>query len=704
MRISQLGLALLTLSFCLLPAFVQATPDLAGREFQNGPPIKPPPINQTDEWSMMAGFPQVMGISNFSPMEGPILVDIDGDGDLEVFAGSSNGQLYGWHHNGTAVSGFPVQCGSGRLQTSPSVGDIDGDGNLEVAVCTAIGLSSTSGEVWAFHHNGTTVAGWPQQTSHGMGVNSVTLYDLDNDGACEVIVGADRLYAWEGNGTPLTGFPVVFQGSQYGTCSASSIGDIDGDGQPEIVLEGWNYLNAFNMNGTPVTGFPYALSGSFAFSYSAPSLVDINNDGAVEIFCGTHQSPGSTGQLLGVRGNGTDLPGFPQAIGGWTYSTPAIGDLDNDGQVEVALLCNAGLLYAFNGNGTPVTGWPINFGYYNCEAALAMADIDGDGQMEVCFGTNNGNPGSYLCYRGNGMPHPDFPFTTAAATLPTCSAIADADGNGRLEIAHHVSNGTVYLWTSPNNAATAARPWPQPHHDVQHTGNYHFGGATHDIIVDLNPIGAPITIPSGGGSFSYMLTIINREVNPVPCQFWIMLRIPNGSTVGPIIGPISHTIAGHDTLHFTRSQAIPGRAPAGNYIYAGYVGQYPGNVWDNDSFPFIKAGGVDGEIGSDWLSCLNNEADLPEGYLVASVSPNPFNPTTTIRFTLPDAALVTLEVFDINGRRVGVGLAPTRLQPGEHSVAFDGYDLPSGVYLYKLETSESGATPTMLTGKMVLMK
>ncbi|TKJ39817.1 hypothetical protein CEE37_11105 [candidate division LCP-89 bacterium B3_LCP] len=86
-------------------------------------------------------------------------------------------------------------------------------------------------------------------------------------------------------------------------------------------------------------------------------------------------------------------------------------------------------------------------------------------------------------------------------------------------------------------------------------------------------------------------------------------------------------------------------------------------------------------------------------------SPNPFNATTVISFSLPVASMVQLDVFDVTGARVGVGLAPTRpYTPGTHQIKFDGSGLPSGIYLYRLTASGSGATPTMKVGKMVLLK
>lgn len=63
--------------------------------------------------------------------------------------------------------------------------------------------------------------------------------------------------------------------------------------------------------------------------------------------------------------------------------------------------------------------------------------------------------------------------------------------------------------------------------------------------------------------------------------------------------------------------------------------------------------------------------------------PNPFNPVTQIRFSLPESANVTLEVFDLLGRRVAI-LASEQLSAGIHHITFDASGLASGVYMYRL--------------------
>jgi hypothetical protein len=67
--------------------------------------------------------------------------------------------------------------------------------------------------------------------------------------------------------------------------------------------------------------------------------------------------------------------------------------------------------------------------------------------------------------------------------------------------------------------------------------------------------------------------------------------------------------------------------------------------------------------------------------------PNPFNPSTTIRFALKEPAPVSLTVFDVQGRQVAE-LVNRQMGIGIHEVDFGANDLPSGVYLYRLEAGE----------------
>ncbi len=89
---------------------------------------------------------------------------------------------------------------------------------------------------------------------------------------------------------------------------------------------------------------------------------------------------------------------------------------------------------------------------------------------------------------------------------------------------------------------------------------------------------------------------------------------------------------------------------------------------------------------------------LPKDVILHGNAPNPFNPTTTISFTLPADSHTTLTVHDITGRKVAA-LADNFMSAGKHSAVFNGCDLASGVYFYRLEVGG-----TARTGKMLLVK
>jgi hypothetical protein len=74
---------------------------------------------------------------------------------------------------------------------------------------------------------------------------------------------------------------------------------------------------------------------------------------------------------------------------------------------------------------------------------------------------------------------------------------------------------------------------------------------------------------------------------------------------------------------------------------------------------------------------------LPERFELRANYPNPFNPATQIRFALPEASEVRLEVFDAPGRRVAV-LADGMRSAGVHTVSFQAGSLSSGVYIARL--------------------
>jgi hypothetical protein len=122
---------------------------------------------------------------------------------------------------------------------------------------------------------------------------------------------------------------------------------------------------------------------------------------------------------------------------------------------------------------------------------------------------------------------------------------------------------------------------------------------------------------------------------------------------------------------------------------------YPDDVWDSDNFTFEKLEVGDGAPVNNWLN-TGESLDLwfsksvepvPAEFVLFRAYPNPFNPTTNIGFTLPEAQEVSLVVFDLAGREVA-DLVDGWRDAGMHEVTFDGSDLASGIYLYRLQVGQ----------------
>jgi hypothetical protein len=95
------------------------------------------------------------------------------------------------------------------------------------------------------------------------------------------------------------------------------------------------------------------------------------------------------------------------------------------------------------------------------------------------------------------------------------------------------------------------------------------------------------------------------------------------------------------------------------------------------------------------LGISTTNGNIPESFSLMQNFPNPFNPTTNIRFDIAKAGLVKLNVYDITGKVVET-IADANYEPGSYNVNFDASKLSSGIYFYKLETSEFTSVKKMM--------
>lgn len=160
-----------------------------------------------------------------------------------------------------------------------------------------------------------------------------------------------------------------------------------------------------------------------------------------------------------------------------------------------------------------------------------------------------------------------------------------------------------------------------------------------------------------------------------------------------------------------------------NFPYYGGVSRFDGSNWtnftpNNSPLPHLQVGRLDMDSkGNLWISAVSeaiavyNEngviitgldddtedilTNVPSNFRLDQNYPNPFNPTTTIRFALSQPGQVSFKVYDITGRLVA-DLINDRKSAGEYSLTFDGSQLSSGVYFYRLQTERFSETKRMM--------
>jgi len=163
------------------------------------------------------------------------------------------------------------------------------------------------------------------------------------------------------------------------------------------------------------------------------------------------------------------------------------------------------------------------------------------------------------------------------------------------------------------------------------------------------------------------------------------------------------------STHETRVELQDGNHEYHNY-WADTLGTYPIRIRTGDTFDEL--------IGILWYSFgnyklvprtnddfvghttdVNNDTEVPNDFTLSQNYPNPFNPSTKIQYALPVASNVTLKVFNILGQEVMTLINNQSQTSGLHEVTFDASRLPSGIYLYRLQSENF-----VDAKKMILLK
>lgn len=396
--------------------------------------------------------------------------DLDEDGMLEVVVADSGGQVSAWRSDGRGYR-FPngAFVNLGRTTSSDvAIGDVTASPGLEVVAAADDGrvrLFSSAGASLAVMVTGDRIVAAP------------VLADLDGDGFKDIVVGSTdmKLYAWNGQGELLPGFPVEV-GSEIRAAVA-----VSDTVRPRIfVLAGDSRLFLLNCDGSVVPGFPKVLGPSPFYALAQPVVADFDRDGELE--AAVAAGGGHDYRLYLVGQDGEVKFVSEEKVGHPFAGQLSVADVDGDGYLDV-LLASRYELFAFNWNMTPLDGFPLREDSTYRKTELAgnwivtydapfqyssspiPVDLDSDGSPEFVIGSPvNGVLGSAL--PGRQSPRL-FPLMTTAS-VSGVPLVADLDADGRLEIAVGAGDGVFHVWKV---AGSSGRPfWPCAFRDASHTG------------------------------------------------------------------------------------------------------------------------------------------------------------------------------------------------------------------------------------------
>ena len=308
----------------------------------------------------------------------PSVGDLDADGSFEIVLPVER-RVYIFRPDGTPFNSEWPRRFKSRIIAAAVLADLDKDFDKEIVIVT-----KTDG-VHVLHHDGEDLDGWPQEIED-YGLSSVAVGDLDQDFSLEVVVttSGSNIYAWEADGTALEGWPIAPRPGT-GANAPPVLADLDSDGFLEIVVMYRNgSIYVLSQEGEVRDGWPQRMGYT---PYAAPAVGDLNSDGQLEIIVGDL----GTSSIAAFNEDGTLASGWPISIFGSTVtSIPVLGDINGDGEIEVIVATNRGSffgqLHAFSSDGVELDGWPlITTG--NLQSSPALGDLDNDGDIELCIGS-----------------------------------------------------------------------------------------------------------------------------------------------------------------------------------------------------------------------------------------------------------------------------------------------------------------------------
>lgn len=497
----------------------------------------------------------------------------------------------------------------------------------------------------------------------------------------------------------------------YGGFKTGIWGDVNRDGLPDLFLgESYRYgrshlyLNDGDGTFTDVTASGIDLN----LPVATATFGDYDGDGRLDLFLATESpefdvlyrntSSGDSVSFADVTGTA--------GVGGFSNTTAmqaTFHDYDRDGDPDIYAVHDGFLpssLFRNDGNGT-FTDVSLETGLYDFGVGNSMGvywrDFNGDGWDEV-YVTRIGTAGIYR--RQSDGTYSDIALSTGAWFNGMTWGIVwedfDNDMDDDLFLVNTFGyNGTKSIYYERFDTAYADRA---PQYGLAFPYAFYglaYGDFDNDGHLDL------VASATDGNN---MLLMNTRQRT----GHWVKMTLAGVTVNTMAVGAEVRFVAGGKSVRRTVTAGNGYASQMAPFVHAG-LGHHAvidtvEVTWKKGSRQVFTAVPADShyrltEGGSlHAVTSVPEPVSVPTEFSLGQNHPNPFNPATAVRFTVPNGGAVRLTVFDLLGRTVAVPVNDVR-SAGTHVVRIDASSWPSGVFLYRLESGGRSAVRKMVVVK-----
>jgi len=593
----------------------------------------------------------------------------------------------------------------------------------------------------------------------GLGADVAGAGDVNGDGYDDVLVGIPYHSAGQTN----EGKVVLFRGSATGLNTTpawereldledsylyrvAGAGDVNGDGFADILVAATGWDGDFNNQGKAwlhlgsgagpedIPAWSFEGTDLVAFLGQIATAGDVNGDGYDDVLVGVGNY---TNNFLGegiVRcfyGSADSLPATPDwevegaELGAHLIEVASAGDVNGDGYADVIVGSwygtspqgGSGWAKIYHGSSSGLASFPaatlgLVSGNFRFGAAVAGAgDVNGDGFSDVIVGAADfggvvPDGGAAFLYLGSATgidlnsPWSAYNFQTGSSFGRYVAGLGDVDGDGYADVAvaatvadnPDADEGMVYVYRGGGNQFASNPSGPLPRQLRTDGSPLSRGGRSDDMGgMRLESLGR-----SAAGRTSVRMEWMVETLGPGPLPpvgtlgSWTdtgAIMPGNGSAV-----TLQESVSGLDAdTEYRWRLRVRSRSPF-----------FPWSRWMGAAgfVPTLASFRTDDNPAT---SVPRDRPPSARDVVIESVHPNPFNPSTSIVFSLARASEVELRIYDVRGRLVRK-LFHKSLPEGRHSVSWNGlndagHTVASSVYILRVRADGSTAS-----ARMVLVK